>query len=196
MRAPALLLAFLLALAPLLGEATGLLAPRDSVRVFAVLLPWLALAGLPRGARGANRPELPALLLLPLLALAWAADRRAPGAARLTAPALAGFLAVPALSAAAARGGAVHGWLWALLVPVPAALAAAFLLSGDSGSTGGPAGLGAGLAATPLVWAAGRLAGPAGEAWADLAPLAVSALLLGAALVEERRRRARPGEAP
>jgi len=194
MRAPALLLAFLLALAPLFGEAAGLLAPRDGLRVFAVLLPWLALAGLP--SRGAKRPELPALLLLPLLALAWAADRRAPGAARVTAPALAGFLAVPALCAAAARGGAVHGWLWALLVPVPAALAAAFLLSGASGATGGPAGLGAGLAATPLVWAAGRLAGAAGDARADLTPLAVSALLLGVALLEERRRRARLGDAP
>jgi hypothetical protein len=196
MRAPALLGAFLLALAPLFAEAAGLGAPRDGARVFAVLLPWLALAGLPRGAvagRRAARPELPALLLLPLGALAWAADRRAPGVAGVTVPALAGFAAVLALSAAADRGGPLHALLWTLLVPVPAALAAAFLLTGASGALGGPAGLGAWLAATPAVWAALRLAGAgASGAGADLLPLAAGALLLGVGLFEERRRRARP----
>jgi hypothetical protein len=188
-RAPALWLACLLALLPLCAEAMGVYAPRGASRALFALLPWLALAGLPRGARAAQSPELPALLLLPALAAAWAADRRAPGAGGALAPALAGLGAVLLLGAAAARGGALYAVLWTLLVPLPAALLSAFHLSGASGALGGPRGLAGALGATPLAWAVGRLDAHGARA-SDLAPLCAAALLALVARAEEGRRRA------
>jgi len=195
MRAAALWLAFLLALAPLLAEALGFYAPRGASRALCALLPWLALAGLPRAARREGSPELPALLLLPVLAAACAADRRAPGAGAALLPALSGLGAVLLLGLAAARGGALYGACWTLAVPAPAALLAAFHLSATAGALGGARGLGGALGATPLAWAALRL-GSAGPARAeDLWPLGVAALLLLVALAEDRRRRAGAEEA-
>ena len=145
-----------------------------------VLLPWIALAGLPRRSGG---PPLAwcAAALLPLFALGLAADLRAGRAAgevlRAALPAL-GLALLLAAAARRARGARLHALLWLALVPGAAALALVVeLFEGPLPALG--------ARATPLAWGARAAAGaPDVAPWAALA---AALLLLAAAGRAEAR---------
>lgn len=170
----------------LLGlEAGGRYAPLHPERTAAVLFPFVALAGLPLcapGAACARGPELAALLALPLGALAWALDRSG-GAPAAGTTALELLAAVLALGAAGARGGRWYAWLWALSLPFPALLQAAYALSASGAFSAPPAALAGLFSKAPLVALARQVAGgaPAGAA-----VLFASLGLLAVALAERR----------
>jgi hypothetical protein len=150
-----------------------------------VLVPWVALAGLPRRT-GAGALPLAVALLLPVLALGVAADLRAErelGDVAATAGAGLALALLLALAARRGRGARLHGALWLLLVPGAAALALTAELAGWERVR-------AGAAALPLVWIARAARG------APLAPPWV-ALLAGVLLALAASARARPaGGAP
>jgi len=198
-RPAAFAVALALSLAPLALERFGLLELAGAPRVGLALLPWLALAGLPRPASrelDAGAAWLAPLAALPLVALAAAVDRAAPGPAGSGAvwTAAVGLALVALLALAAARGARVFAAAWFALVCAPTALATAFSLSASGGddALGGGAGpavvgawFGAWLGATPLVWAARTIAGGADDrGLGPLAPIGVAALLAAIALVE------------
>jgi hypothetical protein len=138
-----------------------------------VLLPWVALAGLPRRA-AAPRASVVVALLLPVLALGAASDLASQrGAADVAATSSAGLGMVMLLAHAArvAGGSRAHAAAWCALVPGPAALALACGWGGWSGCSGAGAAL-------PLGWAARAAAGHAAAPWAALA---VACILLGSA---------------
>ena len=200
MRGPALFAAALISSAPLLLEAVGRLDPLPGVRLGWALLPWLALAGLPRGGPAARRDPWEAALVtaLPVIVLAAALDGRDPGADEPWAVLGLASVSLALLGAARARGGRLYAWAWCLVLALPAVAGTAFGASASSGVGGAPAGLG-------LLWRAGPL-DPAwellrsGEAAAGpLALLVPAALCLVAQLdaqLDARPRGGPDGEAP
>ena len=182
-----LVLAFLVSIAPgalawLPGRGWSL---EGSSWLALALLPWLALAGLPRGvpsraAAGRAGPLAVVGLALPALALAAGFDLSAgqppTGLAHLAGW---GLVLIAALALAADRGGRLHAALWLLTVP-----AAAFLLHALTriGSQATSDFLPRALAASPLAWpldapGAGGVGGGGGPGL-PLGALAVVALLV------------------
>jgi hypothetical protein len=158
-----------------------------------VALTWIALAGLPLNAIPARSSSLTALAaLLPCLALAAAVDRRADVAPISIAATCAGALVLSAAGAWAAasaceRGaGAAHVAVWCLIAFAgPAAELVASL-----GSTGGraPEWIAVWSSASPLRWAASRIAEPPpGLVRADALALIGAALLAAAPRIGRAR---------
>jgi hypothetical protein len=169
----ALALAFVLSLAPvalrLLADAGW--APEGVSLLGLALLPWIALAGLPRAAA---RAPAALGLALPALALAWSMDTRggAPAAEGLWTLGF-GALLILLLERAANAGARgrreLHGGVWLALVPGLVLL----------GAIAGGGWLGAAADVSPLTWSWTRAAAPAepGLAGAPLGPLAVALVL-------------------
>ncbi|MEW6072178.1 MAG: hypothetical protein AB1726_06210 [Planctomycetota bacterium] len=197
--------AWALSVLPFLAERLGgeSLAIPGASRAGLVLLPWIALAGLPRrsAAPGALPWTATTAFVLPPLALGAGLDILA-GAARgevlgrcLVGGTLVALLALGAELAGEA-GRRLHAVLWLVLVPGSAALLAALAWIGAPG-TGSPPVLLAELACChPLVWAhraarAEPLLGAAG----GLRPLLLVGLLALAANLARRlpARAGRPG---
>lgn len=119
------------------------------------LVPWLSVAGWPRGERG----RLPGIgvigLMLPALALALAADLQAPLPLRpLIEMATWGAVLCAALAWSAERGGELRSAAWLALVPGCALLLAAWTFVGPASARSGVASW---LAASPLAWAVLKL---------------------------------------
>jgi hypothetical protein len=175
-------------MALLVLESSGLLDLGGGSRLALVLLPWLALAGLPRSARDCERPApaalfwrslLPLLHALPVLAAAAALDHAArqgglQGTLLLGIP----LLLLLSFAAESARHGALrrglYGALWLVLVPGGALLGAALTWGASQGALDPPSFVTAMAPASPLAWALGRVP-PGGPTSA--APL-LSALVL------------------
>lgn len=169
----ALIVSWALGLLPLFPPLAALF-PRELSRVGLVLLPWIALAGIPdvptpprsRAARERSRELALCLALLgPALAAAWALDRSLGHAgAGIAAGAGAGLV----LGLAWARSSAAHGvhearYALAWLIGVPGLA----LLAGVLAAAGSEAGyLGALARTSPLGWAWWRAAGGASPAGA------------------------------
>ncbi len=158
------------------GSALSLVGTEVSATAL-VLTVWVALAGLPRRAREPSGTGAFAVLglALPVVALAFGADRAAGRVpAELATTAGVGLALVALLAAAADRGrpeGSPYGAAWFALVPL-LALAPAFAGWGR----GAPE---AWIAATPLGWVFLRAGSPAGaEAAPALIPLALALALL------------------
>lgn len=169
----------------------GLTLPGSALAALA-LLPWIALAGMPRDAsRAAAGPLARALawpcLALPPCALAAALDARA-GRTGLAALLAGGLLLVllSALAAAAAGRARAYGWLWLAWVPGAAALLVALRFAPLAGGEAAPA-------PAWLAWLA--RAHPLAWAWQPAQPAApwpvVAAALLWLAARESARRAAR-----
>lgn len=177
------LVALLASLAPLALPwfGAGELALEGGHSAAWVLLPWIALAGLPRRSSAVTATWALALVL-PLLALGVASDLRAEAsAADVARVAVVQVLLALLLadSARRARGTAPHAWGWLVLVPGAAALELAAGIAGWDGVRS--------LArATPLVWCARTAAGAVDVApWGAFAVgLALSALASRAGTVE------------
>lgn len=138
-----------------------------------VLLPWVALVGLPRRA-AAPRASVVAALLLPVLALGAASDLaslRGAGDVAATSGAGLGVVLLLAQAARVAGGSRAHAAAWCVLVPGAAALALACAWGGWSGWSRA-------AAALPLGWAARAAAGQPAAPWAALA---LASILLGLA---------------
>ena len=148
-----LVLAFALSLAPVvLATVEGSTLGGGELSVLALAsLPWLALAGLPRAARGTPAVAVVGAAL-PALALAGAIDWRAGLEPERLGLTLAWGLALIALFAfAAERGrGALHGVLWIALVPGAAALTYALDAAADVAAPARLADVGE---LSPLIWA-------------------------------------------
>jgi hypothetical protein len=113
-------------------------------------VPWIAIAGWPRGARARLRAASAVGLMLPALALALSADIEAGLPLRASIEMVAwGALLCAALAWAAERGAALHAGAWLALVPGCALLLAAWAFVGPASSTSAPA---SALAASPLAW--------------------------------------------
>lgn len=179
------------------------------------LLPWLALAGMPRGGSASTFLVLP-LLALPSLVLGAALGGQAAPAGDLgglVLPLACGVLLLALLSFSAVRGGWLQAAAWSALVVLPPALAAAFALTGNDGvggvpgpvaflarngplgwawsvAAGGPGGLSPGRAAPDL--AANLIGG--GVPWTALGLAA--ALVLAAEFPHLLARRPGPGNTP
>jgi len=180
----ALVVAFLASIAPgaiawLPGRGWSL---TGSSWLALALLPWIALAGLPRGRAGGAGPIAIVGLALPALATAagfdLAAGLPAAGLARLAGW---GLLLVAALALAAERGGTLHAALWLLTVPASAFLLHALTRVGTLASSDL---LGRVLATSPLAWPLSALEadgrGVGGPSGLPLGSLAVAALLVAA----------------
>lgn len=200
MRVPALILAGALSFAPfaLAAASGGTLAPRGASWLALALLPWLALAGLPRApARPGFRASraawlLPVALALPPAALGWTADAAAAGAAsRATTTALALLLVVGLWSAAAeaarpsgpARN--AYGLAWLVLVPGTALLATGLgWASRTAPREGAPSWLGLVERVGPLVWGLDRAGAPGASALGPgVWPAAVGNVLVALAVL-------------
>lgn len=143
------------------------------------LVPWLAIAGWPRGARGNLGAAAVVGLMLPALALAIAADLEAAFPARALAQTAAwGALLCAVLAWSAERGDSLHAGVWLALVPGCAFLLAAWAFVGSAAASAAPASW---LASSPLAWSvleAQRLRGSDAAGWSlPVGPLAVVALL-------------------
>jgi hypothetical protein len=149
------------------------------------LVPWLAIAGWPRGAqfRQGTQGKLSAAsvvgLMLPALALALAADLEAAYPVRALVGTTAwGAVLCGALAWAAERGDGLRAGVWLALVPGCAMLLAAWAFVGSAAVSAAPASW---LAASPLAWSMleiQRLRGAEAARFAiPLGPLAVVALL-------------------
>lgn len=138
-----------------------------------VVLPWVALAGVPRRAPAPTASFVVALVL-PLLALGAAADlaaERPVGDVALTAGVGMGLVVLLSLAARRAEGGLAHAVAWWALVPAASALALTAEVVGWNT-------IWQGTAALPLGWAA-RSAG--GAHIAPWGALAAALILLGLA---------------
>lgn len=176
MGALALALAWVLSLLPLGLDALtdGELGVRGASRLGLTLLPWLALAGLPRArdVRVAASWTAVPFLALPPVALGAALDLGARGAGELAWAALAGLALVVLLSWSARRGGARRAVAWLGLVVLPPVLCTAFALT-TAGGTAPPLGA--------LVWVTERT--PLGWAWTGARPESTFPFPVGPLLV-------------
>ncbi len=156
-----------------------------------VLLPWIALAGLPRGARRtAGEPSLPwTALFLPPLVLAAHLDLAGGASFERLALGLCGMLCALALLVLAARRAAPAGWIhpvgWLVLVAGPPALVRATILGvGEAPLPLAQRVAGASPLETALRLASGRAVGAV-----EFATVAAGALVLLVLTEADRRRR-------
>ena len=187
----------------LLARATGGDLEVEGIAWFGlVLLPWLAVAGMPRHAplpatEPAVRPPAPwvgvAALALPALALGVGLDA-AGGRSEVWLPAVLGVALVAGLAAGASgaarhpRARGIHAAAWLVLVPGTAALLVALGWIGAPGAGDAPAFLRELARWNPLVWAhAAASAGDPGGAGLPLRPLLAVAVLGLAPLAGARR---------
>jgi hypothetical protein len=188
-RATTLSILWFLSVLPMVLDrfAGGGFVPEGASRLGLALLPWIALAGLPRGGRsdGAAPWFAVAALALPPLALAAGLDVLR-GAARgdVLVAWGGGVLLVALLAAGAdgvpsgARARSLHALLWLLLIPISATLLAALAWAAGPGSAAPAVGLVELGRWNPLVWVhswsgPGDLVAPI----ADARPLLAVALL-------------------
>ncbi len=187
MSSPGIVLAFGLSVLPLLLETAsgGSLEVRGASRLGIALLPWLALAGVPRASEAGW--HLGPLLALPPLALAASVDARGALGWSDLLPALgAGVALIALLAFAAGRGRGVYGVLWTVLVAGLPALGVAFGLSAAAGTPGPPPVLVWIALRTPLGWA--WEGARAGSAFASPAfAVGIGALLVAVTVFERRR---------
>ena len=158
-----------------------------------VALPWVALAGLPRGHRRDSMALL--ALALPLLALAARLDRADGVATRDLFTSAATGVAIAAMLAAAARlwpARAGHGIVWACVIALPVALELV-LHEIARGRELGAAWTATWSAASPLGWLARRVTEPGGGA-PPYAPLAFALVVLAAATAARARCRRESSE--
>ena len=147
------------------------------------LLPWIAVAGWPRGGGSRLRALGVIGLMLPALALALAADLDAAFAPRaLLETAGWGALLCAALAWSAERGSELRSAAWIALVPGCALLLSAWAFVGPASARSGAARW---LAASPLAWSVLqvedlRFAGAPSPS-VPWGPLAVAAILVGLA---------------
>lgn len=164
----ALVLAWLVSLAPLMLEREGVLdlsgsSAQATPRLALCALAWIAVAGLPRATVGAR--DLRAwwgsfMACVPVLALALALDveRGSPWPRSASAIAWAlGFIALSALAAEMARprrvSSQLHAALWIALVPGLPLLQAALSFGARSGDSLAPAWSRSAAQSSPLYWA-------------------------------------------
>lgn len=199
MSAPIALLAWLLSAAPLVLRALDPAAATNGPLGAWALLPWVALAGLPRGARAPGGGLLALALALPPAALALRLDgadgRGATGlAAALCGAVLAGVLALAAARAAGSspRARLVHGAAWLLLVALPPLFAAAATWAARDPGHGSRA-WDLARRSSPLGWAHAAASGAASTPDAGLASVPWGALAVALVLLALSGRGSRVG---